>query len=84
MTEEKIEQNALEILAQVGWEIVNGPTIGPDGTMERAFSAGTEPITPALHSAINRSGLEMMKRGAAITGSRRDLKTGGRLMACDL
>lgn len=38
MTEDKIEQNALEILAQVGWEIVNGPTIGPDGTMERTFS----------------------------------------------
>lgn len=38
MTEDKIEQNALEILAQTGWDIVNGPTIGPDGTMERTFS----------------------------------------------
>lgn len=38
MTEDKIEQGMLDTLAQLGWEIVNGPTIGPDGTMERQFT----------------------------------------------
>lgn len=38
MTEDKIEQSFLETLAQLGWDIVNGPTIGPDGTMEREYS----------------------------------------------
>lgn len=37
MTEGKIEQNALEILANTGWDIVNGPSIGPDGTIERSY-----------------------------------------------
>ncbi len=37
MTEDQIEQSLLEILAQMGWEIVNGPSIGPDGTMERSY-----------------------------------------------
>lgn len=37
MTEDKIEQSLLETLAQLGWEIVNGPTIGPDGTCERKY-----------------------------------------------
>lgn len=38
MTEDKIEQGMLDTLAQLGWEIMNGPTIGPDGTMEREYS----------------------------------------------
>lgn len=38
MTEDKIEQSLLDTLAQMGWEIVNGPTIGPDGTMERRYA----------------------------------------------
>ena len=38
MTEDKIEQNLLDTLAQLSWEIVNGPTIGPDGTMERTYA----------------------------------------------
>jgi len=38
MTEDKIEQNLLDTLAQLGWDIVNGPTIGPDGTMERDYA----------------------------------------------
>lgn len=38
MTEDDIEQNTLEILASVGWDVVNGPTIEPDGTMERAYA----------------------------------------------
>jgi hypothetical protein len=44
----------------------------------RAFSAGNEPTTPALHCAITRSGTEMMKSGAPITGSdRRPLNKAG-------
>ncbi len=38
MTEDKIEQSLLDTLAQMGWEIVSGPTIGPDGTMERGYA----------------------------------------------
>lgn len=38
MTEDKIEQGMLDTLAQMGWKIVNGPTIGPDGTMEREYT----------------------------------------------
>src|SRR5215813_5681505 len=34
----------------------------------RAFSAGNEPTTPALHWAITRSGTEMMNSGEPITG----------------
>lgn len=38
MTEDKIEQGMLDTLAQLGWDIINGPTIGPDGTMEREYT----------------------------------------------
>lgn len=38
MTEDKIEQSLLDTLAELGWEIVNGPTIGPDGTREREYT----------------------------------------------
>lgn len=38
MTEDNIEQAMLDTLASAGWEIVNGPTIGPDGTMEREYT----------------------------------------------
>ena len=38
MTEDKIEQSLLDTLASMGWDIVNGPTIGPDGTMERGYA----------------------------------------------
>src|SRR5215475_9472146 len=44
----------------------------------RAFSAGNEPTTPALHCAITRSGTEMMKSGEPITGiDRRPLNRAG-------
>ena len=36
--------------------------------MGRAFSEGKEPMTPALHWAITRSGFEMMNSGEPITG----------------
>ena len=38
MTEDKIEQSSLEILSEIGWTILNGPQIGPDGTNERQYS----------------------------------------------
>lgn len=38
MTEDKIEQSLLDTLAHLGWEIVNGPTIGPEGTQERQYT----------------------------------------------
>ena len=37
----------------------------------RAFSAGNEPMTPALHCSITRSGPDTMNIGAARTGMRR-------------
>lgn len=38
MTEDKIEQEMLEILAQIGWDVVYGPAIGPDGdSAERQY-----------------------------------------------
>lgn len=33
MTESQIEQYALDILANLGWQILHGPDIGPDGAM---------------------------------------------------
>ena len=44
----------------------------------RAFSAGNDPTTPALHCAITRSGTEMMNSGAPIAGmDRRPLNKAG-------
>lgn len=37
MTEDKIEQSLLDMLASLGWGVVSGPTIGPDGTREREY-----------------------------------------------
>lgn len=52
MTEDKIEQNALEILAGMGWEILNGPVIGPDGTNERQYTDAV--LNHRLETAIER------------------------------
>jgi type I restriction enzyme, R subunit len=38
MNEDKIEQEALKILAEQGWTILHGPEIGPDGTCERKYT----------------------------------------------
>ena len=38
MTEDNIEQSSLAILTQIGWQVVDGRTIGPDGTSEREFT----------------------------------------------
>lgn len=37
MTEDQIEQNVLETLRQIGWQVLNGPDIGPDGSGERDY-----------------------------------------------
>lgn len=37
MTEDKIEQDALNILQDQGWTILNGPEIGPDGSGLRRY-----------------------------------------------
>ncbi|HRQ97989.1 MAG TPA: type I restriction endonuclease subunit R [Candidatus Saccharibacteria bacterium] len=37
MTEDQIEQNVLETLRQIGWQVLNGPEIGPDGSGERDY-----------------------------------------------
>lgn len=38
MTEDKIEQSALEILGELGYEILYGPDIGPEGDRQRQYS----------------------------------------------
>lgn len=38
MTEDKIEQNALELLRNLGWEVLHGPDIGEDGSRERMYT----------------------------------------------
>ncbi len=38
MNEDKVEQNALEILAGIGWQVLHGPEIGPDGSGERKYT----------------------------------------------
>jgi len=38
MTEDKIEQEALKILAEQGWTVLCGPEIGPDGSGERNYT----------------------------------------------
>jgi type I restriction enzyme R subunit len=38
MTEDKVEQEALKILRSLGWEVSNGPEIGPDGSGMRNYS----------------------------------------------
>jgi len=50
MTEDKIEQNSLEILAELGWTLLNGPEIGPDGTNERQYTDVV--LSRRLESAI--------------------------------
>ena len=43
----------------------------------RAFSAGIEPTTPAVHWAMTSLGLLMMKSGAPMIGSGRLRRTAG-------
>lgn len=41
MTEDKVEREALKILAEQGWTILHGPDIGTDGSKERKYN---EPV----------------------------------------
>ncbi len=52
MTEDKIEQNALEILASLGWQVLHGPEIGPEGTDERGYTDAA--LNLRLDRAIHR------------------------------
>lgn len=52
MTEDKIEQNSLELLAVLGWTILNGPEIGPDGKIERQYADVV--LIRRLEAAIER------------------------------
>lgn len=52
MTEEKIEQSALELLAGLGWQVVHGPDIGPDGAGEREFRDVV--LTERLRQSLTR------------------------------
>ena len=52
MTEDKVEQEALKILTTLGWEVLNGPEIGPEGTGERKYDQVV--LERRLGEAINR------------------------------
>lgn len=52
MTEDKVEQNALEILAGLGWRVLHGPEIGPDGSGERAYTDAA--LKSRLEQAVAR------------------------------
>ena len=53
MTESQIEQYALDVLANLGWQILHGPAIGPDGAAaERGLRQVVLP--ERLYSALVR------------------------------
>ncbi|MEK7603277.1 MAG: type I restriction endonuclease subunit R [Patescibacteria group bacterium] len=52
MTEDQIEQSTLETLAQMGWQVLHGPEIGPDGTLERDYHDTV--LNNRLQSALER------------------------------
>ena len=52
MTEDQVEQNTLEILQSLGWEVLHGPEIGPDGVQERTYTESF--LKDRLQRAIER------------------------------
>lgn len=52
MTEDHIEQALLETLAELKWQVLHGPDIGPDGTGERDYHDTV--LNNRLHSALQR------------------------------
>lgn len=52
MTEDKVEQNALEILQSLGWQVLHGPEIGPDGSGERQYTDAV--LKQRLEEAVSR------------------------------
>jgi type I restriction enzyme R subunit len=53
MTEDHIEQSALEILKELGYEVLFGPDIGPEGTKERERYQDVV-LAARLHEAVGR------------------------------
>lgn len=80
MTEDKIEQSLLDTLAQIGWDIVSGPTIGPDGTMERGYEDVV--LTRRLEVALSRLNpdLQPAQRDEVV---KRVVRTGGADLLAD-
>src|SRR5690554_4249237 len=56
MTEDKIEQNALKILADMGWQVLFGPDIGPDGSSTRRNPSRSERANPRRPYRILQDG----------------------------
>lgn len=52
MTEDKIEQSALETLADLGWQVLYGPDISPDGSSERQYTDAV--LRSRLEHALGR------------------------------
>jgi type I restriction enzyme R subunit len=52
MTEDHIEQAVLDTLAEMKWQILHGPDIGPDGTNERDYHDTV--LNSRLQSALQR------------------------------
>jgi type I restriction enzyme R subunit len=57
MTEDKIEQESLKILAEQGWTILHGPEIGPDGSGERKYTDAA--LESRLRTAIAKLNLHI-------------------------
>jgi type I restriction enzyme, R subunit len=66
VTEDKVEQNALEILESLGWKIIYGPDIGPDGSSERRYRDVV--LAARLQDAVHRlnTGVPVAAREEAI------------------
>ena len=75
MTEDKIEQNTLGILAELGWKILHGPDIGPDGTQERTYREAVlnrrlwEAVVKLNHDMPTNAQEEAIKRVMRISDS---------------
>ena len=61
MTEDKVEQEALKILAEQGWEILHGPDIGPDGSGERKYHEAF--LDRRLTAAVKKLNPEISQEG---------------------
>ncbi len=61
MNEGKIEQSALDILASMDWEVLHGPDIGPDGSLERTYEQVF--LDNRLAAAVNKLNPNISKDG---------------------
>lgn len=75
MTEDKVEQNALEILASLGWQILHGPEIGPDSLLNSGrqrqytdaalngrFEAAVARVNPSIPAAAQAEAIKRVLR----------------------